>query len=119
MEPFESPCGAKEPGLAALVDQARKNQTPAMTLEEVQRVGALDPVAYEIDIDIEDGQPLTYSLDKKEDGTRIVKIVEGLKVRDIPTHSQHTRTCTDITYRLVTTISHNSLVFETPTAIGR
>ena len=102
MEPFESPCGSNEPGLAALVDRAWQNNTPAMTLEEVQRVGALDPVAYEIDTDIEGGKPVIYSLDNKEDGPKIMEIVGNFKVNPNPNPNRntralkHTRTFTDI-----------------------
>ena len=90
MEHFEAPCGGTEPGLVTLVERARQNQTPAMTLEEVQRVGALDPVAYEIDTDIQGGKPVVYSLDEAKDGPKIAEIVENLKVLDI--HNTHTHT---------------------------
>ena len=80
MESFETPCGGEEPGLAVLVERAIQKGTPPMTLEEVQRVGALDPVAYEIDVDVQGGKPVTYSLDESKDGPKIAKIVHTLKV---------------------------------------
>ena len=108
MEPFPSPCGAVEPGIAALVERARENQTPAMTLEEVQRVGALDPVAYEIDVESHAGKPVQYSLDEEKDGPKIAEIVESLKVLGIHTHTHthtHTRTHTHThTYLFTPTI---------------
>ena len=82
MESFVAPSGGNEPGLAALVERAWQNKTPAMTLEEVQRCGALDPVAYQIDTDTENGKPLSYSLDNRQDGEKISEIVSSLKVND-------------------------------------
>ena len=101
METFESPCGGVEPGLAMLVQRAWETKAPPMTLEEVQRVGALDPVAYEIDTDIENGKPVIYSLDETNDGPKIAEIVETLRVvhtlTTLNTHTlKHTRTNTDI-----------------------
>ena len=83
MEAFESPCGSHEPGLVTLVQRALENNTPVMTLEEIQRVGALDPVAYEIDTDTEHDKPVVYSLDKATDGPKIAEIVKSFKVLDV------------------------------------
>ena len=48
-----------------------------MTVEEVQRLGGLDPVSVKID---EDGTCL--SLEKDEDGPEILKIVKRLRIED-------------------------------------
>ena len=37
--------GGKEPGLADLVQRALNTGAPCMTVEQVQRLGSLDPVA--------------------------------------------------------------------------
>ena len=49
-------------------------------VEEVQRAGALDPVAYQIDQVIQGGKPVVYSLDNRNDGPKIAEIVTTLKV---------------------------------------
>ena len=76
MEPFQSPCGADEPGLVGLVQRALDVDAPCMSVEEVQRLGALDPVGVQID----EGRWL--SLETKEDGPEILSIVNKLKISD-------------------------------------
>ena len=76
MEPFKSPCGADEPGLVGLVQRALDVEAPCMSAEEVQRLGALDPVNVQID----EGRWL--SLENKEDGPEILSIVHKLRISD-------------------------------------
>ena len=75
MESFTLPCGGEEPGLVDLVTQADGKNVPVMTVEEVQRLGALDPVAVKIDEAKE-----CLSMDNNEHGPKITQIIHQLKV---------------------------------------
>ena len=96
-------------------------------VEEVQRAGALDPVAYQIDQVIQGGKPVVYSLDNRNDGPKIAEIVTTLKVCVCVCvygggvaggGRTHTHVPTPI-HRLVTKTLTNFLVSETLIAIGR
>ena len=83
METFQTPCGGVEPGIFELVTKALEAgpRCPIMTVEEVQRLGALDPVGVEIDTDE------WLSIEKKpdhmpDDGPKIMEIVSKLQVSD-------------------------------------
>ena len=83
MEPHPNACGSDEPGLFGLVTQALDAgpRCPIMTVEEVQRLGALDPVGVEIDTDE------WLSIEKKaehmpDDGPKIMEIISKLQVTD-------------------------------------
>ena len=77
MEPFKSTCGADEPGLVGLVQRALDVEAPCMTDQQVQRLGALDPVNVQID----QGNRW-LSLENKEDGPEILSIVNKLRISD-------------------------------------
>ena len=74
MESFENPAGGREPGLIDLVQKALETNVPCLTVEQVQRMGALDPVAVQID----PGPWL--SLSEVGDGPKIAEIMQQLKV---------------------------------------
>ena len=76
MQAFKNPAGGEEPGLIQLVEKARDQKTPAMTLEEFQRHGGVDPVGVKIDKDS------SLSLKKPTDGPAITKIMKKLKIDD-------------------------------------
>ena len=77
MESFVTDCGAEEPGLVDLVQRADEMNIPPMTIEEVQRLGAVDPVAVAADTD----KPW-LSFQNNEDGPKILDIVHQLSVSD-------------------------------------
>ena len=62
METFKNPSGGNEPGIAALVQKAIDTDADVMTLEEVQRLGAVDPVGIQVDLNEADW----LSLEKPE-----------------------------------------------------
>ena len=78
MESFTNDSGGEEPGLYNLVDKADKTNSPVMTLEEVQRLGGVDPVSIQLDFN----ESEWLSLNKPEDGPKILEIVKQLKVGD-------------------------------------
>jgi len=50
MEAFDNPAGGEEPGIATLVQKALDTDAAVMTLEQVQRLGAVDPVGVQVDL---------------------------------------------------------------------
>ena len=60
-----------------LVRRTMKQKVPCMTIEEVQRLGALDPV----NVAIDENDPC-LSLEKNEDGPEILRIINKLKIAD-------------------------------------
>ena len=77
LESFQSPCGAFEPGIVQLVERADRLNTPSMTVEEVQRLGAIDPVAVAID-----RTKPWLRVSNDEDGPKILNIIKNFKVND-------------------------------------
>ena len=61
----------------ALVRRAMRHDAPCMTLEDVQRLGALDPVNVSIDAD-----GPCFSLENDEDGPKILEVINQLKIAD-------------------------------------
>ena len=58
--------GSTEPGLIQLVKRVMRQNPPCMTVEEVQRLGGLDPVSVKIDM-----EGTCLSLEKDKDGPEI------------------------------------------------
>ena len=95
MESFTTDQGVREPGLVELVERARKADAPVMTVEEVQRLGAIDPV----DVQVDDVPWMT--LENADDGPKICKIVQQIKVTK--THQRTLDHNPDLTLTLQTT----------------
>ena len=64
----------REPGLVDLVQRALETNAPCVTVEQVQRMGALNPVAVQIN-------PGPWrSLNKAEEGAKFAQIIQQPKV---------------------------------------
>ena len=74
LEPFKTECGGEEPGLVTLVERALDEDPPVMTIDQVQRLGTIDPVEVEVD-DVP-----WLSLDNNDDGPKMLDIAQQLRV---------------------------------------